>query len=272
MNSLKRILAAVRAFIAELPTGHYLLGAIIALIFLFILNGNGGIDSSDYDGRLGKGYLMISRPIFLVIVGAAGFIGSAILSIDWMSRELKEENRALRLLSLPLSRTERTVAVLFMNWVYLPAITILPAFFTAMLSFWLGGETTLSPDLIYLWDIIPITWFAVILLSAFWLFPAIALPKRVVIATVAIVILLTTYLTLTRGEPQGAVSLMHETASFNTTDVVGLSKYNVLTRAKTTTWFNFGTPNRLGITGLAAILSVMLLYASAIIGLNRKTA
>lgn len=272
MNSLKRILAAVRAFIAELPMGHYLLGAVIALVFMLIAYFNGNNTLIDHDGKLGEAYVFVSRMLFLIVVGTSGFIGCGILGIDWMSREFKEENRALRLLSLPLSPAERTAAVLFINWVYLPAITILPAFFTTIACSWLGGETTLSPDLIYVWDAIPITWFFVILQSAFWLFPAIAFPRRVVIVSVALVILLSTYLTLTRGDSLLSVDLTYETASFDATDVVGLSEYYSLTKEETSTVFSFSLPDRLGITGLAAILSVLLLYASAIIGLNRKTA
>lgn len=271
MNSLNRIYKTVRSFVAEFPVGHYLLGPIICLVFLLItIYAN---DSSDvnYDGNLGRDYFFVSLVGTMAMIITAGVIGSSILGIDWMSRQLKEENRGIRFLSLPLSQAERTAATLFMQWIFFPLITIIPAYLLVVVVYLFLGDIIHMPPPRYLLAAIPVGGVITALLSLMYLFPAIAIPRRAGVVVIGLFILFGVYMAYTRADDMGSIVLEHDAVAFLQQDVVGLSDLDPLLNREPATEFRFNVNAGFGYSGWLGVIGGLLMLAAIIVGLHRKT-
>ena len=272
MNSPQRIYRASRALIKEFPVWYYFVSTVIATLLLLISSYDTGSTKLSFWGHLGLDRLNFDYQALLITIGGATSFGALIIGVNFISTEFKEENRGVRLLSLPISRAERILAFVFINWLYIPTISILPPFLLVALLGFFEGTTIHLPAIEYLIGVIPLCFLGIITFTSIWMFPSIAVPKRASILTVGIIILLGIYLSITRQEPMGSVLLAHEASAFLDTNVVGLNHLEVLDSEKLPSEYRFNISDSLGISGLSGLLSLALMLIAAGLGLNRKTA
>lgn len=269
---MKRIYTAVRALMAELPLGHYLLSSIFCIVMLLIHFVETGPDSSVHPSALEQEFLIIPQFGAYFFIFVTALFSATVLGIDFLTRELKDPNRAARLLTLPISPTERTLTLGTMTWLVIPALSIIPPYLILALLSLFGGGSVLAPAPQHFLLAVPISWATVILLSSLWLFPSLVMPKRGAILFLMALSLIVVYAIMTRGDMSDLVTLKITESPFTERDVIGLGTFNVLGGAEPKEQYGFALPFQFGWSGILAVLSILMMYAVAFIASFRKTA
>jgi len=231
MDSIKRIYRACRAIIAELAPNTYFIPELMA-----------------------------------ALVTGIGWLSATIISGTIVNKHFKEENRAIRYLSLPLSNGERYATLLLINGIFVSIISFLPLVLVVILTYFLRPDSLLMP-----W---PGYYAHMFLLGpttmAFWLFPTIAYANKAWYAIIGVMVAFGIYITNTRANYSDLIDLDYTPTAFEATDVVGLSKYQFLEKQVTEVAFRVPDPESLQLV-FAAIVATLMLF-SAYLALTRKTA
>ncbi len=272
MNSMKRIFTTTRAMVAELPLGHYLLSSIVMIILLIIHSSETNTAGINQPGFITRNSVIIPQFGAYIFITISALLAATILGVDFVSREFKHENRASRLLSLPLSPGERAMTLGTMSWVVFPLLCTIPPFLILAFISLFGGTTIMTPQPQYFLLAIPLAWGAIILTSSLWLFPALAIPKRGAVAFIMILCMIGVYVALSREGISDTTFIDYTNSPFQETDVVGMQHQNVLSNADIPTKYGYQLPDRFGFSGMLGVLSVLTLYVAAVIALTRKTA
>lgn len=181
MQSLTRIRLTLRAAIAELPRINYFITTLIAFL------GIGVLIYIHYNAGWPTQLINISPGMIAVMLSTIGFFTAFALSASYYTKRLKEVNRAEAFLSVPVSNGERYATGLIYAWVFVPLITYGPLFvLTAMATQFTYGDYLL-PALRHLPTVFGEALLIYVMVSTFWIFPAIAFPRRLVIVGIALI-------------------------------------------------------------------------------------
>jgi len=269
MTSIKRVYRACRAIIAELALNTYFISTGILLVSTIMILYSSS-DGNRYDGVLGKIYFELDPELMASLVTGIGWLSATIISGTIVNKHFKEENRAIRYLSLPLSNGERFATLLLINWLFVSIVSFLPLVLLVFLTYFLRPDALLMP-----WPGYYVHWLLAgplihLITMAFWLFPTIAYVKKAWYAILGIIAVFSLYINSTRGKYSDFVDLEYTPTSFEATDVVGLSKYEFLERQITEVSFEVPDPQSLQLVFVAIV--VVLMLVAAYIALTRKTA
>lgn len=224
MNSIKRIYLACRAAIAETGPITYVLGTlIIVLIFAFILFVSQDKDSTD---SLLKSEFSFWNPDTIVntIVGG-GWIACLFVCDGFSKNWLKEENQAIRTLSLPLSNGERLAAMLLIYLVFAPLVCfVVPLLLISLLTF-IAPDFLLLPSPGYLWSALSIGFIANAAICALWFQPSFAFGKKGGLVVTVIIALAIFYTSRTHGSVSETFDLPYVASAAQEANVAGLTKY-----------------------------------------------
>lgn len=255
--------------IAELALNTYFISAGILLSVIATMYYSSG-NNDRYAGVLGGRYFDLDPEVIVSIVTGIGWLAATIISGTIINKHFKEENRAIRYLSIPLSHGERFTSLLAINWLFVSIVSFLPLVLLVFLIYFIRPDALLMP-----WPGDYLHWFLLgplihLVTLAFWLFPTIAYAKKAGYAVVGIVVAFVLYMSNTRGDYSDVVDVPYSATVFESTDVVGLSKYKLLEKQVTEVAFEVPDPQYLQIF-FVSIVAILMLF-SAYIALTRKTA
>lgn len=269
MNSLHRVFAIVKAFLQEFSLITYFLGPIFFIgfsAFTSIINQ----DQQNNRGKLFNEYLHFSAHEFIPLMVFGAVLALTIISLEFVSNELKTENRGIRLLSLPVSQGERFGAILTIVWLVVPLIVIIPIFVIASTLSLLAPTSLLLPDPLYLLPAIGISWLLHLGLSLLWLSPAFGYAKRAWIIFMVVLFGLGTYVIATRNNTKSSISFQHDLSILQDESVVGLSKLNVLTDQTPSNEIYYGITDPFDTAPWTIFLIAALLLGSAYFALYHQ--
>lgn len=272
MNSTSRILTSAKAMVAELPLGHYLLSSIVCIIMLIIHSSEMDSSGLNLPTELNGRFMTLPRIGAYTFILVTSIFSATILGVDFITRELKDENRAARLLALPLSATERATSLGIISWIVFPILCIIPPFLILSLLSLFGGSFFLAPSPEFYLLAIPTAWAGIILLSSLWLFPSVILPRRGAILFILILCAIGLYVIISRNELSDMAFIDYTDSPFTENDVVGMDKYRVLQSDAPPERYAYVLTDHFGMSGILAMASIIALYASALFALTRKTA
>jgi hypothetical protein len=224
MSSIKRIYLACRAAIAEAGPLTYFLGiGIVALMLTFLT-----VVNQDNDGitSLLKSEFAFWDPVTIIsILVLSGCIAGLIVCDGFYNRWLREENQAVRTLSLPLSHGERFAAMLILHLVFVPLVClVLPMVLVFLLSP-LAPSSLMLPSTVYLWKAIGLGFLAHTAICTLWFQPFFAFGKKGAYVLFAMIGLLVFYIYQTHGEISETIDLPYVASAAQEADVAGLIRY-----------------------------------------------
>lgn len=269
MNSIHRIFAVVRAFVQEFSLITYFLGPIFFVgfsSFITIISQ----DQSNNDGQILSEYLHFGAHQFIPLMVVATVLAATIISLEFVSNELKTEQRGIRLLSLPVSQGERFGALLIIVWLVVPLIVIIPIFVLASMVVLLAPVGALLPDPSYLLSAIWIGWLAYIGLSLFWLTPALGFAKRAWIIFMIVLFGVGTYIAATRSNTEHSITFQHDLSALQDESVVGLSELSVLTDQTPRNELHYSIKDPFDLAPWSLIFIAALLLGSSFFALNHQ--
>ena len=270
MSSIKRIYLACRAAVAELGLSNYFISSGI-LIGMTVLGVFVNQDSdSGMVSALRKEYVFWDPETIITQIAIAGWVSGLIVSGTLYNRWYKEENQAVRTLSLPLSHGERFAAMLSLYLIYVPLVCLITPLLLAIAVYPFISSTIMLPAPIYLWEALAIGWLAHAATCIFWLFPSIAYGKRVAFALIGMIAIAILYSNLTHTNISTVASVPHIATAMMGQDVVGLSNQSCQLgdSPRAVVKVSFETKGNLYVIVQLILASLML--AAAGIALTRK--
>lgn len=268
MDSIKRIYRACRAAIAELALNTYFIApGILLIVAISMIYSSGDSDSSA--GVLRNGYTVLDPELITSLITGIGWLAATIISGTIVNKYFKEENRGIHYFSMPLSPGERFAATLTVNWLFVSIVSFVPLILIAVLAYYLRPDHVLMAS-----PFENAHWLAVgplihLVTMAFWLFPTVAYAKQAGYAVVGTIAAIIVYMTKTRGRYSDHIDLDHTATAFESTDVVGLSKYEFLSTQVTKAGFAVPDPEVAQVSCLAIV--VVLMIFAAYLAFTRKT-
>lgn len=264
MNSIKRIYLACRAAIAESGPLTYVLGfVIIALIATFIFFVSKDKDSID---SLLKSEFSFWNPdtiINTIVVG--GWVASLIVCDGFYKRWFKEENQAVRTLTLPLSNGERIITLLLLYLVFVPLVCFVLPFLLISLLTLLAPDFLMLPSITYLWNALGIGFLANAAVCALWLQPSFAFGKKGGYVILAIIALGIFYISRTHGNVSETLNLPYVTSMAQEPGVVGLTHYEPIMTASKGEIIKIDYPeDETAYTAIQAIFILLMLTAGGL--------
>lgn len=271
MSSYQRILLASRAAIREMPAWHYLLStAIVLVVFVFIAWVNADNDSAA--GVLYNQYAVLDAEMLMGIIVSAGWLSATLICGSAFFKDFKEEARGVRYFSLPITNTERFASLLLINWGFVSLISFVPPLLLASLFSIVAPEFILFPATQYFLPAILIGAVVHLISCSYWMFSSIAYPKLSAVFIFGFIALSALYLTQTRNLYSFRVDIVHETEAFNSTDVVGMMKYNFLTEDTAPAELKYYTSEWEDTSALVLLMiCCLLMLSTAAMALTRKT-
>ncbi|MEM1358231.1 MAG: hypothetical protein AAGF89_08540 [Bacteroidota bacterium] len=269
MNSLSRVFAVVKAFIQEFSLITYFLGTIFFIgfsAFSTIVNP----DKDAGNGQIFNSYLSFGAHEVIALMVAAAILATTVISLEFVSKELKTEDKGIRFLSLPVSQGERFGAILSIIWLVIPLAVIIPIFVLAATFSLLAPAGILLPDPVYLLPAISISWIAHIGLSLLWLAPAFGYAKRAWFIFMVVLFGIGSYVIYTRNNIQSHITFLHDFSLLQDTSVVGLSHLNVLTDQTPTKDVYFGIGDPFDTSPWTLILIAAFLLGAAYFALQHQ--
>jgi len=268
MESIKRIYLACRAQIAELTPSAYLISPAsftAVLLFGYYVNGNNG----RFDGVLGGRYMYLEPEALLSILIFVVWISSTIISGMILKDYWKEENKAVRYLSLPMSNTERFTSLMLINGIYASLAALIPVLLLVTAVYLFRPESlVMAPPTTVFPDIIAGPLLHIFLMGL-WLFPSIALRKKVGYIIFALIAGGIFYMSRTRGIVSDRLDLEQSTALLDEPGVVGV--YAIAARDDVN-MVSYDIPTPDGVMTVVFLVVAILFFVAAYIALTRKTA
>ncbi len=224
MTSIRRIYLAARAAVAEAGSLTYVLGFIImslATTFIFIVS-----QDNDTTNSLLKARFSFWNPDTLInIIVLGGWITSLIICDGFSNRWFKEENQAVRTLSLPLSNGERLATILLLYLIFVPLVSFLLPFIIICLLTFIAPDFLLLPSITYLWSALGFGFIANAAICAVWLHSSFAFGKRGGWLVFAIIGLGIFYISQTHGAISETVDIPYVASLAQEDGVAGLTRY-----------------------------------------------
>jgi hypothetical protein len=270
MDSLKRIYLACRAAIAELGWLSYAWSLFILAgitTFLFLVNQ----DTDRFAGQLVNSYHRWDPEAMIGMLVVAGWIGGLILSSTIQNKFFKEENQAVRTLSLPLSNAERFATMMVLHLLFVPLLCFgIPLLFVFG-CYPLLPAAVLLPAPVYLWLTLLIGWLAHSATTLLWFFPSVAMPKKIgffILGGVATIIF---YLNVTRNNLSDQIIVSHDISAPLAPDVYGLTDYEFHAPDRKLDSIEIGYEQNDSLVYVAG-LSFLLLAVASGLAVTQKTA
>lgn len=270
MDSPKRIYFACRAAVAELNGLAFAWSVIIFVsILAFTVLVSGEIDRTG--GQFQSAFQLWTPLEIIGIIAVAGWLGGLIMGGTIHNRFFKEENQAVRTLSLPLSNAERFASMLVLQLLFVPLICLGLPLLVTFLGYLVAPDYLFLPDPVYLWLALPFGWLAHTTTTLLWFFPTTTMPKKVGFLILGGVLLTSFYLNWSYTNTTNQLAVSHQITAPLAPDVYGLSDYSFHDpdRKKDTVKVNFQENNYVV---YPMVLSFLLIVIASGMAITHKTA
>lgn len=227
MNSLKRIYLACRAAVAELNPLMYLL-AVGILIGLATLTLFMNVDSDRDGSQLLREFSFWDPASIISLITSTGWIAGLIVCGTIHNRWFKEENHAVRTLSLPLSNGERFATMLLLYLGFVPLVCFGLPLLLVFLLYPLAPDVMLLPATAYLWKALLVGFLVHAAATAFWFQPFLVFRNKVFFVIVAMVGLVIFYIINTHGSIAETLQVPYTSSATQNSQVVGMASYELL--------------------------------------------